>query len=256
MTTNLFNALKGGVSSLCAVLALSSFSSAAIAQDKLELSANVAMTSDYVFRGVSQTQEQFAVQGGFDASYNIFYAGVWASNVDFADASALGDSTDVELDVYLGIKPKWRGYDFDFGAIFYLYPDATDTAGGEYNFTELKAGVSYELIKDRLNMSSTVFYSPDYFGETGPTWTFESTAEVSLPYNLKLSGTLGSLYYEDSAGNDYVYGNVGIYRTFYNDKFKLDMRYWDSDLNNDPACQSGGRDLCDSRAVVTLSASF
>ncbi len=256
MTTNKIATLRKSAATACAILALSSYTSSAVAQDKVELSANVAMTTDYVFRGVSQTQEQFAIQGGFDASYNMFYAGVWASNLDFADASALGDSTDVELDVYLGVKPKWRGMDFDFGAIFYLYPDATDPANGKYDYTEFKAGVSYALIKDRLTMSSTVFYSPDYFGETGPTWTFESSAELTLPYNFVLSGTLGTLNYEDSIGNDYTYGNVGVYRTFYNDKFKLDVRYWDSDLNNDPACQSGGRDLCDSRAVVTLSASF
>ncbi len=243
---------KMGLVSLLPAVFLSVTSQAALAADKLELSANVAMTSDYVWRGVSQTQEQFAVQGGFDASYNIFYAGLWGSNVDFGDVDpVVADATDVELDIYFGVKPKYRGYDFDFGAIFYRYPDATS----DNNFMELKAGVSYELIKD-LTMSSAVYYSPDFSDESS--WTLETTAEYQLPEKFVLSATLGSYYYDDQIGNeDYMYWNIGVSRTFYEDKFKIDVRYWDTDLgDNENGCTSGTRTICDARAVVTLSASF
>ena len=54
------------------------------AQDnKLNLSATATFTTDYVFRGISQTQEIPAVQGEFDATYGIFYPGIWSSSVDF-----------------------------------------------------------------------------------------------------------------------------------------------------------------------------
>ncbi len=49
------------------------------------LSANIGLTTEYVFRGYSQTAEGAAVQGGFDATCGLFYAGVWASNLDWGN---------------------------------------------------------------------------------------------------------------------------------------------------------------------------
>src|SRR5262245_2646296 len=70
-------------------------------------SGNVALTSDYVFRGISQTQGDPAIQGGFDFTTNVgnapFYAGAWASNVDFGSPSAV--HVPMELDIYAGVKP-------------------------------------------------------------------------------------------------------------------------------------------------------
>ncbi len=53
---------------------------------KFTYSFNLGATSDYVFRGVSQSDNDPALQGGVDVAYGILYAGVWASLVDFADA--------------------------------------------------------------------------------------------------------------------------------------------------------------------------
>jgi uncharacterized protein (TIGR02001 family) len=67
-------------------------------------SGNVALTSDYVFRGISQTQGDPAIQGGFDFTTNMgglpVYAGTWASNLDFGSPSAI--HVPMELDVYGG----------------------------------------------------------------------------------------------------------------------------------------------------------
>ena len=62
--------------------------------------ANVMLASDYVFRGISQTNERGAIQGGFDAALsNGIYAGVWASNVNFGTGA---DGTSTEVDYYGG----------------------------------------------------------------------------------------------------------------------------------------------------------
>ena len=66
---------------------------------KLTLSATTAFTTDYIFRGVSNTDENPAVQAAFDATYGMFYAGMWGSNTDFGDG--------IEIDYYAGITPKW-----------------------------------------------------------------------------------------------------------------------------------------------------
>lgn len=132
---------------LAAVLGLASAGSAAMAQvvlppDEAEataepespitLSANVALTSEYRFRGVDLSGGNMAIQGGFDLSTAPgFYVGTWASSLD-EDTVGYGST---ELDVYGG----WRGnltdaLAFDVGVIGYLYPDA---GPGDFDYLEV-----------------------------------------------------------------------------------------------------------------------
>ena len=61
------------------------------AQAEVEISGNVALTSDYKFRGISQSNEDIAIQGGFDVAFeNGIYIGTWGSTVDFDFSSADG----------------------------------------------------------------------------------------------------------------------------------------------------------------------
>ena len=82
-----------------AALAALAFAGSASATTELAggtLSYNIGVTNDYVFRGLSQTDGDAALQGGVDYSRGLFYVGTWASNVSFADH---------ELDLYAGVKP-------------------------------------------------------------------------------------------------------------------------------------------------------
>src|SRR5690606_18126498 len=101
---------------LLAAVAATALMSAGVAS--AEVSYNVALTSDYVFRGVSQSDESVALQAGVDYSKNIFYAGAWASTVDFG----AGSDADYEVDFYAGVKPTAGNFSFDFGVIYYAYP--------------------------------------------------------------------------------------------------------------------------------------
>ena len=73
-----------------------------------EFSANVALSTDYLFRGISQTDGSPAISGGFDYTYSPvgIYAGIWASNVDF---SSFGDDDNIEIDYYGGIGGDFCG---------------------------------------------------------------------------------------------------------------------------------------------------
>ena len=84
---------------------------------KVDLSVNIGVNTDYVFRGVSQTNEDPSVFGGVDATMGIGYAGIWVSNVDF------GNGTDAEFDIYAGVKPVVGAVTFDLGVIYYGYVD-------------------------------------------------------------------------------------------------------------------------------------
>lgn len=229
---------------------------------RCDFSANVALTTDYVFRGFSQTDEGPALQGGFDVACGKFYAGVWASNLDFGGDLTLGgefvDVANIEIDYYGGITPKLGKFDFDFGVIYYSYPNAFDSFSavngllGELDYWEFKAGVSTTVLKD-VGIGTTVYYSPDYTGEIGDNVVWESTAEKPIAYGFKVSGTFGSQWGDENDGGfDYVYWNAGISKDFM-EKFTLDVRYWDTDLSG---CDTATIFQCDERVVGTISASF
>src|SRR5262245_27466518 len=74
---------------------------------------NGGFTTDYVFRGISQSNENVAVQGGVDLTCGHFYAGVWGSSVNF------GDENSAEIDLYGGYKTMVGRFALDFGFIYY-----------------------------------------------------------------------------------------------------------------------------------------
>lgn len=231
---------------------------------KLELSANVGLTSDYVFRGVSQTAEHPAIQGGMDATYGIFYAGFWGSNLDFGtNAAGTKDKADLELDIYAGITPKLGPIDLDLGVIGYLYPGASDQ-DAELDFVEFKLGASTE-VRDGLKIGGTVYYSPEYTGNAGDVWTLEANLEAALPkvgpFSPTFSALIGTSLGDDpnfqtnvADGDDhYLYWNAGLSLGFA-EKFSVDLRYWDTDMSSS-FCK-GPVFSCDARFVASLSASF
>ncbi len=100
-----------------------------------EASFNVGVASNYLFRGVTQTDDRAAIQGGIDfEAESGFYLGTWASNVDL-------DGAGYELDLYLGFATELdNGLGFDVGYIYYAYPDASPD---DIDFGEIYASISY-----------------------------------------------------------------------------------------------------------------
>ena len=103
-------------------------------------SGNVSLTSDYVFRGISQTQEDPTFQASVDyAHISGFYAGIWGSGVDFTPEYTLPedeDDADIEIDYYVGFGSDFNdtfGYDVSF--VYYTYPGTAD--GVDYDYPEL-----------------------------------------------------------------------------------------------------------------------
>lgn len=212
------------------------------------ISVNGGLTTDYVFRGYSQTDNTAAVFAGADFSYQFFYLGVWASSVD--EVTSPGN---IEIDLYGGIKKSWNNFDFDVGVIYYAYPDGDTPGGPDLDYFEIKAAIGTK-IADLVTVGGKVFYSPDYYAETGEVWTFEGTASTPLPiFDLSLSGTIGTSIGEDEdfallfgdGEDEYVYWNVGLSKTFKN--FTFDVRYWDTDVDSS---------LSDERVVGTVSFSY
>ncbi|HWK37766.1 MAG TPA: TorF family putative porin, partial [Hyphomicrobium sp.] len=92
------------------------------AEREFTYSFTLTGTSDYVFRGVSQSDNDPTIQGSFGIGYGIFYAGIWATGIDWTSDK----DANIETDFYAGIKPTWGKATFDFGVIYYDYPGASN----------------------------------------------------------------------------------------------------------------------------------
>jgi uncharacterized protein (TIGR02001 family) len=203
---------------------------------------NVGAASDYVFRGVSQTNENAEIFGGVDLTVDKFYAGLWTSNVNFFP----GDPTDAEIDVYAGFKPTLGPVSLDLGAIYYTY--VNPPKGGGYPYAELKAAGSIPLGK--ASLGAAFFYSPDFFGPTDNDKAYYYEVNGSMPVidKVSVSGAFG--HQQLSKGQlDYNTWNLGLGYAF-NDHIGVDVRYWDTDEHK--ALGKTG----DSRGVVSLKATF
>lgn len=119
-----------------------------------DFSANVGVFSDYTFRGISQTGDEPAAQGGIDYSLDTgvngvgLYLGVWGSNVDFSD----GDEASVEIDWYGGLSKNFGGLDASIGR--QLIED--NAAFGTPDYWDWRIGASLALTP---NISVSAFYT-------------------------------------------------------------------------------------------------
>ena len=89
----------------------------ACAESGITLSGNAVFTTDYVFRGFTNSAEKPAVQPEFDLTYKNFYAGIWGSNVNFGDAPNGKDLASVEIDYWAGITPTLGKWTLDIGRL-------------------------------------------------------------------------------------------------------------------------------------------
>lgn len=160
----------------------------AMAADKLPVSGNVALTTNYVWRGVSQSAENPAIQGGFDYAHEKgFYLGTWGSNVNWGNdavTSADGDGASMELDLYGGYKFKAGPIDMDVGFIHYMYPGANGSL--DYDFTELYVGGGFGPFSVKYSNAS------DYQGPTSKSGTYlEAAVSLELPEGFGLDLHVG-----------------------------------------------------------------
>jgi uncharacterized protein (TIGR02001 family) len=191
---------------------------AASAQDGPEVSWNVGVVSDYVFRGFSQTDEDPALQGGVDAAAGGIYGGIWASTVDF------GDSTDVEVDFYGGYRSEIGGFNVDVGGIAYIYVNAP--ALSDYTYVEFKAAGSRAI--GPVTLGAAVYWSPDFFGIDEKATYVEGTAAFTPAEKWSVSAAIGHQALDVS--DDYTTWNAGVGYAV-TDNIAVDMRYYDTDVD-------------------------
>lgn len=209
------------------------FSVPAMAADSPHtFTGNLNFVSDYQFRGISQTDQDPAIQGGFDYAHSSgFYLGTWASNVDFGAANS-------EWDVYGGYAGSMGDIAYNVGLLQYIYPDYSDAGT-----TEAYAGITYK----QFGLKASYTISDDYFhmGNGDGTVYWDATANFDLPAGF----TLGLHYgYIAGAGGqpDYADWKVGVNKAV--GGFNVGLAYTDTDL--------GASNLDDERIILSIGKTF
>jgi uncharacterized protein (TIGR02001 family) len=241
-----------------------------------DFAIGAAITSNYLFRGISQSNNRPSVSANAEIRYNInptfqLYGGVFGASIKLTNQDT--SSPSLELDVFGGLRASLGDFSADFGAIAYTYhgrgvvPPVGAIFPTNPTFYEGYVKLGYK-VTDWLNIGANAFYSPSFL-DTGAAATYlAGTAKVTLPYDFTLSGELGRQIFHGA--NDLVHGgpllkqksynywNAGIAYTF---KFAtLDLRYHGTSLSKincatitGPTNFTGSSKYCGSTFVATLS---
>ncbi len=216
-----------------------------------EISANVALTSDYRFRGISQSNEDIAIQGGFDYAWdNGIYVGTWGSTVDFDSDSDGGFNGSLELDYYVG----WSGdvgenSSIDVGYLYYDYPG--DSSAGEGDYQEIYGSFSWH------DLTVGMAYSDDYYGETDTFFYYYADYSWGFADNWSLDLHIGYNDLEKNGGflatdeDSYIDYSVGVTTSFLAVDWTL--AYVGTDLDEEDVFDT---DWAEDTVVFTVSKSM
>jgi hypothetical protein len=239
-----------------------------VAFDPWDVAFGGAIMSDYVFRGISQSNQKPSVTAYFEPRYNVtkdlqLYVGTSFESISFTNRAA------AEVDIYGGIRPTFGPVAFDFGVWGYLYPGGQcidSVTGGlptglcpagssiiangnwmkkDVSFYEAYGKVNYTF-NDVFSLGATAFYSPNFlnFGTEG---TYASVVgKVNVPSAWFGTSGIGSFvsgefgrqwlgttdaFYGSIRLADYNTWNVGVGFTY--KVFTLDLRYTDTNLSKE-----------------------
>ncbi|HJW45215.1 MAG TPA: TorF family putative porin [Lysobacter sp.] len=204
-----------------------------------EIGGNVALTSDYVFRGISQTQERPAWQGGLraDAS-NGLYGSVWVSRVDFETATAATAEIDYVVGWHRRLGDNWTG---DVNATWFSYASA-----GELNYLEWIATVAW---RDRTWLMTGA--SRDVFA-TGRTGIYAQAGQrIALSDATRLEFAGGYYWLDHAYGHSYAHAQ-GMVAWLVHPRIELRVLGHLTDHN----ARTNFGDLAGPRIEAALQASF
>ncbi len=158
-----------------------------------DLVGNIGLSNNYIWRGVTQTDDQAAISGGIDYSNDSgAYAGSWVSNVDYGSTASDGS---YEMDLYFGYGGEAGSVAYDVGFIYYAYPLDTDA-----DFSEIYAGV------DAAGVEFDIAFTVDTDAGGDDANIYASLAySFDLGDELSLGLLVGDYEFDDDAATDYIH---------------------------------------------------
>ena len=209
-----------------------------------EVSGSVAVVSDYLFRGVTQTSEKPALQGGITWTHDSgFYVGGWGSSISWLSDADPDVSSQVELDVFAGYGGKFGQSEFgyDVGLNYYGYPGDYPAGFNDPDTLELYFGLSWKFLSARYWYATT-----DLFGIPGSDGSTNLDLGAGREFAPGWKGTLGwgKQWVKGVPDADYTFWKLGVDKSF-ESGFGIGVAYQDNDLSG-----------FDDAFVLSLSKSF
>ena len=211
------------------------------------LSANISIFNQYSFRGIDQSGEEAAIQGGFDWAHGLgFYIGTWASNVDFNDNDSV-----TEFDFYGGYNRELQnGINIDLSMVGYTYPGAYDSSN--YDYYEYSFGLENSI--EAVSFSTAINYSPEFFGKSGDATYLQGGLDYEFQ-EITVSAHIGKQWIEletTYGAPDYVDYSIGASYAWQG--FDLSVAYVDTDV--DAGWNSTDQSGKEGRTIFGVSKSF
>jgi uncharacterized protein (TIGR02001 family) len=226
------------------------------------ITGNVALSSDYRFRGISQTDKRPSFSGGFDVAHSSgFYVGNWNSNID-ADFFQGGN---IEMDFYGGYKGTISDVGYDVGAIYYYYPGSGRSPNKDsVKNTELYVGASYGPVSAKFYYPLGDFFNAEqlyggknaggsYYVDLSGAYDLGSGFGVNAHVGYqKLKGAAKLTEFDGTVNKDYVDWKLGVTYGFSNG-FTAAVSYIDTNRSYPGAT---GHKVSNGTGVVSLSKTF
>lgn len=226
------------------------------------LTGNLALTSNYIFRGISQTWDKPAIQGGFDWVHpSGFYLGTWASNV----SGNIYNNTSMEWDFYGGYNGSINDdLSYSIGLLEYYYPGGKYNAapGEHYNTLEANAGVTFKFLNVKYSRTLTDYYGVNDNtagnGDSKGSDYLEANVNYEVMEKLMLGLHIGHQKIKNYGDFDYTDYKISLSKEF--GGFNFTAAYSDTNADSALYTYSNGagetKDISNGAFFVTVSKTF
>ncbi|GAB4296074.1 MAG: TorF family putative porin [Methylophaga sp.] len=230
------------------------------------LTANVGMFSQYVFRGITYSDERMALQGGFDYAHaSGWYAGVWGSSLEEDDNA--GNS--LEVDFYGGYYHEFTDdFAVDVGLLQFYYPDHKKYNGENIDTTEAYVAATWKWFTAKYSRTLTDWGGVNNKsagidgyanGDTKGTGYYELNFNYGLPMDINLTMHVGRLDVENYSEFDYTDYMVGLSKDFSvngSEGWTVGVNYTDTNADKDWWAGVDGDNRGDNQFIAYISRTF
>lgn len=219
------------------------------------LSANVTLASQYRYRGLMQTNNKPAIQGGFDLAHSSgLYLGNWNSSISWLGDSNSAVSAPVEMDFYGGYKGELApSVPFDLGVMQYYYPGDYPSGYTSPDTTELYAGLGYGPVMFKYSIAMTNLFGAvdskysQYFDLSG---NFDTGV-----WGLTVNAHVGRQTVRNVDNGSYTDWKLGLTKDF-GQGFAVSLAYLDTNADRGAYTNSKGRYMGRSTGLLSLTKTF
>jgi uncharacterized protein (TIGR02001 family) len=217
------------------------------------ISANVTLASEYVYRGISQTREKPALQGGFDYAHGSgLYIGIWGSNISWLEDLDANASSSLELDIYGGYKGKVNDdLSYDVGYLRYQYPGSYPAGFVSPNTDEVYVAGTYKMFTLKYSHSFSNLFG---YSDSKGSGYIDASANFEVMSGLTLGVHVGHQKIKNWSDFSYTDYKIGLTKDF-GGGLGVAGAYIDTNADDNLYTVKGTK-IADSRFVLSVTKAF